>query len=100
MDITFGSLVTPAGIVVSAGAITTLVQLLKSTFPVLDAKLSGALQAFILSAALYVVTGLVLQAASPLTPDAALGIFMAWLTCATSAVGIKSAVTHATEGTA
>lgn len=92
MDVTFASLVTPGGVVVAAGIVTPLVQLVKGVFPVLDARVSGALMAFVGTAALYAVTA---GAVGVTTPDAGLGIFLAWLSCATSAVGIKAAFDHA-----
>jgi hypothetical protein len=97
MDITFASLVTPAGVVVAAGIVTTLVQLIKTAFPLLGVRVSGALMAFVGTAGLYAVTAGAVGVASP---DAGLGIFLAWLSCATSAVGIKAALDHANAVTA
>lgn len=94
VDITFASLLTPGGVVVAAGAVTVFVQLVKTTFPPLDARVSGALMAFGLSAVVYVLAALSTNVA---TMDAGLVVFMAWLSCATSAVGIKSATTHVAE---
>jgi predicted membrane protein len=91
-NITFASLLEPAGVVVAAGLITGFVQLIKTTFTVLDARVSGALMAFVLSAILYVLAAF---ATSVSTLDAGLVVFMAWLGCATSSVGIKSTVDHA-----
>jgi len=89
--ITFASLLQPTGVVVAAAIITTLVQLIKSVLPTIDAKVSGALMAFVLSAILYILAGI---STSVATLDAGLLIFTAWLSCATSAVGIKSAADH------
>ena len=94
MDITFQSFLDPQGIV-AAGALTTgLVALIKSVFPVIDARVSGALQAFIVTAILYVG---VLASTTP-APDAngILTIFAAWLACATAAIGIHGTQAHIT----
>lgn len=91
MNPTFASFLTPEGVVV-AGTITTgLIAVLKTTFPVLDARISGALMAFVITAVLYVLTAI---AVPPVNPDGYLTVFAAWLSCATTAVGIHSAVTH------
>lgn len=92
MNPTFADFLTPAGIVVAAGIVTALVELIKGVFPVVDDKVSGALQAFVITGLLYVFTAL---AVPPPDPNGALTIFLAWLACATSAVGIKSATAHA-----
>ena len=91
MNITFASLLTPEGIVIAGGLITSLVELIKRVLPTIDARVSGALQAFILSAVLYVLAGIATSVGSL---DAGLTVFMAWLACATAAVGINSTVTH------
>lgn len=91
MTITFAGLLTPEGAVAGALVITLLIQLLKAALPTLDARVSGALMAFILSAILYVFAGL--STGVP-TLDAGLAVFIAWLSCATSSVGIKSASDH------
>ena len=96
MNITFAALLEPAGVVIAAGIITTLVQLLKSVFPPLDARLSGALMAFLASAVLYLLAGL---ATNVSTLDAGLAVFLAWLSCATSSVGIKATADHVTSVT-
>lgn len=93
-NLTFGALVTPAGIIAAGALVTGLVEVLKQTFPGIDARVSGALLAFLSSALLYVATTLAL---SPLSPDGFLNVFAAWLACATTAVGIKSATAHAAK---
>jgi predicted NAD/FAD-dependent oxidoreductase len=45
--VTFASLLDPAGVVIAAGIITALVELLKRTFPCLDAWISGAFLAWL-----------------------------------------------------
>lgn len=92
MNVTFESFLTPEGVIVAAGLVTGLVQVLKTAIPVLDARVSGALQAFVLTAALYAATALATQ---PADANGYLAVFAAWLACATSAVGIKSATAHA-----
>lgn len=97
MSLTFAAFLTPAGVVAAAAAITMLVQLLKGVFPTIDARVSGAILAFSLSAVLYAATA----AATGLpTWDAGLTVFLAWLSCATSSVGIKAATDHAVASAA
>ena len=91
MNPTFASFLEPAGLIVAAGLITSLVQLIKSVVPAIDARVSGALMAFVFSAVLYVLTAVSVGVA---TLDAGLVIFAAWLACATSAVGAYATITH------
>lgn len=84
---TFASFLTPAGVVIAAGIVTGLVELVRGA--ILD--IPPRQTVFALTAVLYVLTAIVVG--TP-TPDSALGVFLAWLACATSAVGIKSAVVH------
>ena len=93
-SITFASLLEPTGIIVAAGLVTTLVQLIKSVFPMVDARVSGALMAFVGSALLYVLAAV---STGISTLDAGLVVFAAWLACAASAVGIKATVDHAQD---
>lgn len=93
-NITFASLLEPSGVVIAAAAITAFVELIKGTFTAIDERVSGALMAFTLSAVLYVLTAF---SVGTTTLDTGLVVFLAWLSCATSAVGIKSAATHAAE---
>lgn len=93
MDLTFASFLTPAGVVAAAAVITTLIQLIKGVMPAIDAKVSGALMAFVLSALLYIATA---AATGIADPNAGLAVFLAWLSCATAAVGIKSTADHVT----
>lgn len=97
LDVSFASFLTPPGVIAAAAVITTLVQLIKSVFPAIDAKVSGALMAFVGSAVLYVFTAV---AVGVPTFDSGLLVFLAWLSCATSSVGIKSATNHVQEVTA
>lgn len=91
--LTFASFLTPTGIVAAAALITGFIQLIKSVFTVVDARVSGALMAFVFSAILYVLTAF---ATGVTSPDAGLAVFMAWLACATSSVGIKATSDHVT----
>jgi len=91
-NVSLASLLTPGGIIIAGLVVTTLVQTLKGVFPAVDARVSGALLAFIASAILYVFVGL---ATSVATLDAGFVVFMAWLACASAAVGIKASVDHA-----
>lgn len=91
MTPTFADLLTPPGVVTAAATITVLVQLVKGTFPAIDARVSGAVMAFAASALLYVLTA---AATGIPTWDAGLTVFLAWLSCATSSVGIKATTEH------
>jgi len=91
MGLTFESFLNPEGVIAAAAVITVLIQLIKSVFPALDARISGALMAFVLSAVLYVFTAL---AVGIVDANAGLTVFLAWLSCATSSVGIKSTADH------
>jgi hypothetical protein len=95
MNVTFESFLTPAGLLVAAGLITTLIEIIKTAFPVIDARVSGAAMAFVLSALLYIATA---WAVTVPTANAGLEVFAAWLACAASAIGIKSGATHFTGG--
>jgi hypothetical protein len=88
---TFTALLTPEGIVTASALIVTLVQMVKTAFPMLDARVSGAVMAFILSGVLYVTAGFVLPNPSP---DSLLQVFAAWITVAGLAMGIKAGADH------
>jgi hypothetical protein len=87
--LTFAILLTAAGTGVAAALITGLVSLVKSVFPALDARLSGAALAFIGSLILYVLAGIAVGVDSL---DEGLVVFVSWLTCATAAVGVHQVV--------
>lgn len=88
-SITFAVLLTAAGTGIAAGIITALVALVERVFPNLVARLTGATVAFVLSAILYVLAGIAVGVS---TLDAGLVVFVAWLTCATAAVGVHQVV--------
>lgn len=83
-DVTFAVLLTAAGAGIAAGIVTSAVSLIQAGIPY-TAKWNGAGMAFALSAVLYVFTGI---ATGVSTLDAALVVFLAFLTCGTAAVGI------------
>ncbi len=85
--ITFAVLLTAAGAGVAAAIITSLVELVKRVAPAVAARLSGGALAFIFSAVLFILAGIAVGADSL---DEGLVVFLAWLACATSAVGIHS----------
>lgn len=91
MDLTLAGLLTVAGVAAGAVFVTTIVALLKNVFskyvPALDQ--NGALLAFILSALLYVLAGV---ATGANTLDAAFAVFVAWVTCATAAIGVNATI--------
>lgn len=93
--ITIDGLFTAAGAGAAALVIRQVIEVVKAALPVIDAKVSGATQAFVLSAALYVLAAFALPVAD------VNGILLAgvsWLTCATAAVGINAAWDHARNG--
>ena len=88
---TFAQLLEPQGIAAFAAVATTLVALIKYVFPVIDARVSGALMAFVITAIGYALCAIAVQVA---TLDHGLLVFVSWLTCATAAVGVNSTVSH------
>ena len=94
--LTFGFFITPPGIITAGSFTAVFVQMIKGLFPTLDAKVSGALQAFFFTSLLYIITAVVLAGnGTLLSPDGFLWVFAAWLTCASSAIGVKAGFTHA-----
>lgn len=92
----FASFLTPEGIVIAGGLITALVQLIKTVLPAIDARVSGALMAFVLAAIIYVLVAI---STGVNELDAGLTVFAAWLACATAAVGTYATTAHvATSG--
>ena len=89
---TFASFLSPEGIVVAGGLITAFVQLIKTVFPLVDERVSGAVMAFGLSAVIYACTAIVVGIS---TPDQALTVVASWIACATAAVGVYSSVKYA-----
>jgi len=87
-DITFAVLLTAAGTGIASGLVTGLVALLRASMPVFMS-ISGAALAFVLSAILYVLAGIAVHVDSL---DRGLVVFVAWLTCAASAVGINQVI--------
>jgi hypothetical protein len=92
VDITFADLLTAAGTGVAAAIITALISVLRTSIPAV-ANIHGALLAFVLSAILYVLAAI---ATSAFTLDTGLAVFLAWLTCATAAVGVHETITKPT----
>jgi len=91
-DITFASLLTAAGAGVAAALVTSTVELLKRVIG--DALAGqGARLAFALSAGLYLLAAIATEAWP--VPDELLVVFVAWLTCASAAVGIHRTVERA-----
>ena len=83
--ITFAFLLTAAGVGIAAGIITAVVALLLKTFPSIRTHVTGAALAFALSGILFILAGVSVGADSL---DEGLVVFVAWLTCATAAVGV------------
>ena len=74
-----------------AGLATTFVEVIKTAWGRESVPASGAALAFGLSPVLYLLTGIATGVGSL---DEGLVVFVAWLTCATSAVGVHSTITH------
>lgn len=91
--ITFEALFTAAGAGAAALVVRQVVELLKAVLPALDAKVSGALQAFALTAVAYAAAIAVVPAQQ--TPNGILAAIVAWVTCATAAIGIDQAWSRA-----
>jgi hypothetical protein len=93
-SLTLAALFTAAGAIAAAAVVRQLVELLKAVFPLLDARVSGAVMAFIGAGALYVFA---FAATGPFTAEGGFAAFLAWLGCAVGAVGINATVDHVTE---
>lgn len=89
MDLTFEALFSAAGAGALALLVRQVIELLKAVLPGLDAKVSGALQSFVLTLGAYSVAVLAVPAQQ--TPNGVLSAIVAWVTCATAAVGIDQA---------
>lgn len=89
--LTWALLLTPEGIIVAAGLVNRLVELLKTVVPQLDASVSGARLTFIVSGLLYVVAGAIVGVADP---NLWLTILSAFLACAGGSIGIQSSLRH------
>ena len=92
--VTFADLLTPPGVVIAGAAVTALTELLKRVFPALDGRVSGMQIAFGLSLALYVAAFFAARGETP-DPNLPLVALFAWISCATSAVGIHQTVERA-----
>ena len=86
--ITFSALLTAAGAGIAAGIVTSVVSLVKTALPI-AVDWNGAALAFGASAVLYVLAAF---ATGVNTLDGALGVFLAWLTCSTAAVGLHKTI--------
>lgn len=89
--LTVEMLLSAAGAGIAAVIVASFVELLKKVFPPLDARVSGAFMAFTVTAILYIW---VWFASGPATANEQLSLIVAWLTCATAAVGANSVVKH------
>jgi len=87
-ELTFAALLTAAGAGIAAVIVTTFISLVKTAISAI-ANWDGALMAFVLTAILYVFAGIAVGVPSL---DAGLNIFIAWLTCATAAVGVHKTI--------
>lgn len=93
-NLTWAALLTAGGAGAAALVVRQLIQVIKVALPAVDARVSGALMAFVLTAAAYVAAFFF---GGDGTPNGALMAFISWLTCATAAIGIDSAWSHYRE---
>jgi hypothetical protein len=96
--LTLAALFSAAAIAPAAFVVREFVELVKTVFPALSARVSGAVLAFYASAVLYLAT---FAAAGDRTPEGGFQAFLAWLGVAVAAVGINAALDHvaAVKGT-
>lgn len=94
--LTIDALFTAAGAGAAALVVRQIIELLKAVFAGLDAKVSGALQAFVLTAALYLLA--IVATPAQQSPNGILATIVAWVTCATAAIGIDQAWTKVRSG--
>jgi len=91
VNLTLAALFTAGGAVAAAAIIRQLIEVLKVAIPALDARVSGALQAFILSLVVYALAWL---AVGGRDADAIFLAVTSWVGCAVAAIGINSTVDH------
>jgi hypothetical protein len=89
--LTLATLLLGAGAFPAAAVIRQLIEVLKVAIPEIDRNISGARQAFLLSLVLYVVAWV---AVGDKSAEGAFAAVLVWLACATSAIGINSALDH------
>lgn len=98
MNLTLANALTPEGIVAAAALITTIVALIKNVFsryvPALDQ--NGALMAFVLAAVLYVLVAIATGADGT---ESLFAVFVSFIACATSAVGVNATIRTTQTGT-
>jgi hypothetical protein len=92
MEITLDALFTPAGQATAAVLVRQFVEVLKVAIPALDAKVSGARMAVVVSAALYLLAALGVGVS---TPEGVFQAVMAWLSVSAAAIGVNAAIDHA-----
>lgn len=94
VNLTLAALFTAGGAVAAAAVIRQLIEVLKVAIPALDARMSGASMAFVLSLVLY---ALAWAAVGGRDADALFLAFTSWLGCAVAAIGINATVDHVQE---
>lgn len=92
INLTIADLVTGPGVVAVAALVTSIISILKNVFPPIDARYSGALQAFVITGVLYILAAISLH---PADINGYFQIFLFWLTALSSAIGIHSGTSHA-----
>ncbi len=87
-NITFAVLLTGAGVLIAAGIVSLVVDVLKAGVPAL-ANVNGMTMAFVISAVLYVLAGIAVGVGSL---DGGLSVFLAWLSCAAASLGLHKTI--------
>jgi hypothetical protein len=89
--LTLADLFTPAGIAAASTIVFLIVQIAKANFPALDARVSGATQASVVIAVLYVGAFFATPGTSIFTA------ILYFLLATSSAIGISSGLNHISE---
>lgn len=91
--VTLAFLLTPGGILTAGFIAAGFIEYIKSIFPALDKRFSGALMSGVVLLVLYLLAGIATMAFASL--DGIFSLFQWWLAAASAAVGGRSVVTHA-----
>jgi hypothetical protein len=89
--LTVAALFTVPGALAAAAIIRQLIEIIKTAAPAIDARFSGALQAFVLSFVLYLFAAIAYPVQGA---DGILLALVSWIGCATAAIGIDATTNH------
>lgn len=90
----FEDLITPAGIVAAGALVALLVQTIKTMFPAIDKRVSGALQSLVVVTVLYVLADIQI---APVDLNGHFQVFLSGVAVLSAAIGVHSGVSHAAE---